>query len=76
MSQKFDNNVLDLVKRKGFYSYEYMNNFEKFKEEHPNKEKFYSSLTGRKFFHKEYEHVLNVWKKIEMKIMKDYHNII
>ena len=32
-SQEFDNNVLDLVKKKGFYPYEYMINFEKFKEE-------------------------------------------
>ena len=32
LSQEFDNNVLDLVKQKGFYPYEYMSNFEKFKE--------------------------------------------
>ena len=37
-SQKFDNNVLDLVKQKGFYPYEYMSDFEKFKEELPSKE--------------------------------------
>ena len=37
-----------------------MNNFEKFKEELPSKEKFYSSLAGRKINNKEYEHVLNV----------------
>ena len=40
-----------------------MSNFEKFKEELPSKEKFYSSLTNRKVSDKEYEHVLNVWKK-------------
>ena len=33
LSQEFDNNVLDLVKQKGFYSYEYMRGSEKFKEE-------------------------------------------
>ena len=32
LSQEFDNNVLDLVNQKGFYSYEYMTDFEKFKE--------------------------------------------
>ena len=32
-SQEFDNNILDLVKQKGFYPYEYMSNFEKLKEE-------------------------------------------
>ena len=33
LSQEFDNNVLDLVKQKGFYTYECMNDFENFKEE-------------------------------------------
>ena len=41
-SQEFENNVLDLVKQKGFYPFEYMSNFEKFKEELFSKEKFYS----------------------------------
>ena len=44
MSQEFDNNVLD----KGFYPYEYMSDFEKFKEQLPSKEKFYSLLTSKK----------------------------
>ena len=48
LSQEFDNNILDLVKQKGFYPYEYMSDFEKFKEPLPSKEKFYSSLTGKK----------------------------
>ena len=46
LSQEFDSNILDLVKQKGFYPYEYMSNFEKFKEKLPSNEKFYSSLTG------------------------------
>ena len=40
-----------------------MKDFEKFKEELPSKERFYSSLTDRKISDQEYEHVLNVWKK-------------
>ena len=32
LSQEFDNNVLDLVKQRGFYPYEYIINFKKFKE--------------------------------------------
>ena len=47
LSQEFDNNVLDLFKQKGFYPYEHMSHFEKFKEELTNKEEFHSSLTGR-----------------------------
>ena len=37
-----------------------MSDFEKFKEELPSKEKFYSSLSDRKITDKEYEQVLNV----------------
>ena len=43
LSQEFDNSILDLVKQKEFYPYEYMSDSEKFKEEFPSKEKFYSS---------------------------------
>ena len=32
LSQEFDNSVLDLVRQKEFYPYEYMNDFQKFKE--------------------------------------------
>ena len=39
LSQESDGNVLDLVKLKGFYPYEYMKDFEKFKEELPSKQK-------------------------------------
>ena len=45
MSQEFDNNILDLVKEKWFNPYKCMTDFEKFKEELPSSEKFYSSLT-------------------------------
>ena len=48
LSNEFDNNVLDLVKQKEFYPYEYMSNFEKFQEESPSKETFYSSLKSKK----------------------------
>ena len=75
MSQECDNNVLDIVKKKGFYPFEYMNDFEKIKEKLPNKEKLYSSLTGKKVNNKEYDHVLKVWKKFEMKTMKYYHDL-
>ena len=49
LSQEVDIKILDLVKQKGFYPYGYMGDFEKFQEELRSKEKFYSSLTGKKF---------------------------
>ena len=75
LSQEFDNNVLDLVKQKGFYPYKYMSDFEIFKEELRSKEKFYSLLAGKKISNKEYEPLLKVWNKFEMKMMKDYHDL-
>ena len=41
-----------------------MSDIEKFKEQLPNKEIFYS-----------YEHVLNVWKKFKTKTVKNYHDL-
>ena len=52
-----------------------MLDFEKFKENVPSKEKFYSSLTGKKNNHKEYKHVLNILNKFKMKTMNDYHDL-
>ena len=52
-----------------------MTNFEKFREKLRSKEKFYSSLTGKKISDKEYDQVFNVWNKFEMKTMKDYHDL-
>ena len=75
LSQEFDNNLLDLIKKKGFYPYEYMSDFEKFKEELPSKENFYSTLTEKKVSGKEYKHVLDVWEKTEMKTIKNHHDL-
>ena len=60
MIQEFDIDILDLVKQKEFCSYEYMSNFEKFKEQLLSKERFHSSVTDKKCNDKEYKHVLKV----------------
>ena len=36
LSEEFDDNVLEVVKQKLFYAFEYMNDFEKFKQELPS----------------------------------------
>ena len=46
--QEPDGKILGLVSRKQFYPYEYMSDFEKFKQELISKKTFYSSLTGKK----------------------------
>ena len=48
LSQEFHGKVLDLVEQKWIYPFEYKSDFEKFKEELPSKENFYSSLMGKK----------------------------
>ena len=52
-----------------------INNKLSLKKELPSKEKLYCLLTGNKISGKEYEHVLNVWNKLELKTMKDYHDL-
>ena len=37
--------------------------------------RYASLLTGKKINDKEYEHVITVWNRFEMKIMKDYHDL-
>ena len=58
MSQEFDNNILNLANQEGVYTYEYIRDFERFKEQLLSKEKFYSLLTGEKVSDRKYEHVL------------------
>ena len=58
MNQEFDNNILNLANQEGVYTYEYIRDFERFKEQLLSKEKFYSLLTGEKVSDRKYEHVL------------------
>ena len=52
-----------------------MTDFEKFKEELVNEDKFYISLTGKNISDKKYKHVLKVWNKFEIKTMKCYNGL-
>ena len=70
LSQEFDGEVSHSVKWKRFYTYKYMCDFKKFKEKLPEKNEFYSSLSGKGIGNKKYQHVLKVWNKFEMKTMK------
>ena len=64
----------EILKQKGFYPYEYMDNVEKFKENKPPPQKaFYSKLSGKGITVTDYKHVWNVWNTFKMKSLKDYH---
>ena len=48
LSQELNDNILYLVIQKVFYPYEYMSEFEKFKEKLSSKERFFSLLKSKK----------------------------
>ena len=66
LSQKFSANVLDLFKTIGLFPYDYWDIFQKFKEGLPSKDKFRDILANCGISDKNYEHVLNVWKRIKL----------
>ena len=66
----------ELIKRKGFYPYEYMNTEERFKETKlPPKKAFYSRLSGKGITKGDYKHALNVWDVFNMKTLLNYHEL-
>ena len=75
MNEELGNNLLDLVRSKGFYPCEYVSDFKKFKEELPSTENFCSSLTVKEISNKEYEHVLIVSNAFQMKTMNYYQDL-
>ena len=71
-----DLNKFILLLRKGFYPYEYMDNWERFNETSlPNKESFYSSLNLENIGDIDYRHGNNVFKKFKLKNLGEYHNL-
>ena len=61
---------------KGVYSYEYMNDWEKFKEMSlPEKEDFYSYLNMENITDEDYTHAKRVCKDIQIKKLGGYHDL-
>ena len=67
-----------LLLKKGIYPYAYMDSFERFEFEEtelPEKEKFYSGLSGKGITDEEYAHAQEVWKNFGCRNLGDYHNL-
>ena len=76
LSKEFSGDLLELVKQKGFDSYEYMDYFRKFsKDKLPDRCEFYSSLKDDSISEKDYLHAVKVLNKFEMKLFGDYYNL-
>ena len=73
LNKYFTPKQVKLLKQKGFFPYDYMDNIEKLKHPKPPPQKaFYSKLSGKGINDNNYEHVLRVWKTWNMKTLKDY----
>ena len=71
-----DVNKFVLLLRKGIYSYEYMDRWEKFIETAlPPKEAFYSKLNKEGITDENYAHAQKVWKVFEIKKFGEYHDL-
>ena len=71
-----DLNKFILLLRKGVYSYEYMNNWERFnKTSLPDKESFYSSLNMESIDDIDYRHGNNAFKKFKLKHLGEHHDL-
>ena len=66
---------LDLLLRKGVYPYEYMNSWDRFKEQQlPPRDKFFSKLVNAGIS-EEYQHAQRVWTDFDCRTMQDYHDL-
>ena len=86
LTEEFGSKNLELLKQKGAYPYEYMDNFKRFSEEKfSNKRCFYSSVKdgttnddGKKLDghirDEDYLTCNKIWNELNMKNMGDFHN--
>ena len=74
--EKYNENQYKLRKKKRIYPYEYMNDWDKFKETKLSpKEAFYSKLNMTRVREEDYEHVNRVWKEFGLKDLWEYHDL-
>ena len=65
-----------MLLRKGVYTYEYMDNWERFDETSlSNKESFYSDLNMENIDDIDYRHGNNVFKRFKLKNLGEYHDL-
>ena len=76
LSQEFSGDLLELVKQKAVYPYEYMDGFEKiFEDKLPDRCEFFSSLKNERISENDYLHAINSWNVFKMNKMGSYHDL-
>ena len=74
--EEYNENQYKLLIQKGIYPYEYMTNWDKFKETKlPPREAFYSKLNMVGVREEDYEHTRRVWKEFGLKDLGEYHDL-
>ena len=74
-SQLYKGKELDLMTRKGVYSYDFMDSFEKFNTGLPAKENFYSIMNDEHITDDNYKHAQTVWDTFRLDNMGEYHDL-
>ncbi|CAB4033669.1 Gastrula zinc finger, partial [Paramuricea clavata] len=76
VGQRWQGEDFDLVRQKGIFPYEYLDDISKLDTEGlPSKDKFYSSLYESEVKEEDYQKALKVWDHFKMKTMRDYHDL-
>ena len=76
LSIEFNGELLELVKEKGVYPFEYMDSFKKISEDKlPDKSIFFSSLKDKCISEKDYQRANGIWNAFKMNSMGDYHDL-
>ena len=74
--QEFSDDLLELVRQKGVYPFEYMGSFKKFFDEKlPDRCKCFSSLKDECISKKNNLHGTNIWNVFKMNTMSGYHDL-
>ena len=76
LPEEFSGDLLELVKQKGVYPYEYMDSFKTFSEDKlSGRCQFFSSVKNKCISEKDYLHAMKVWYMFKMNTMGDYHDL-
>ena len=74
--KEYNENQYKLLAKKGIYPYEYITNWDKFKEmKLPPKEAFYSKLNMSGVSKEDYEHANRTWKEFSLADLGEYHDL-
>lgn len=74
--QSMTNSQIKLLRRKGVFPYDYLDNIDKLDDNTlPTRKDFYSSLDDSEINEEDYQHALNVWRKFNINNLGEYSDL-